>query len=173
MPHCQQLRRRRTIKRNEGKKREKEETRHFSTEKRPMFDYEIETVRSCCVTQRLPSSLRMGCKLMEPKQDFLFFFISPYGILSSSAYCVESGELFWFVLFWVIRLRARNEYCAHRIHTSLLFGNHADGSARQQQVLTSRHLLFSLVFFFHPSVQQRGGGFQSRACLAEENNFSR
>ena len=35
MTHCQQLRPRRT--------------RTFPTEMRPMFDYEFETVRSCCV----------------------------------------------------------------------------------------------------------------------------
>ena len=69
--HCQQLRRRRT--------------RTFSTEMRPMFDYEFETVRSCCV--KVAVKFERWVQVDGTKTGFSFLF-------SSCCRPIESGELF-------------------------------------------------------------------------------
>ena len=86
MTHCQQLRPRRT--------------RTFSTEMRPMFDYEFETVRSCCV--KVAVKFERWVQVDGTKTGFSFLF-------SSCRRPVESGELFCSLCF---------------IHASL--GNHAE-----------------------------------------------
>ena len=77
MTHCQQLRPRRT--------------RTFPTEMRPMFDYEFETVRSCCV--KVAVKFERWVQVDGTKTGFSFLF-------SSCCRPIESGELFWFVLFY-------------------------------------------------------------------------
>ncbi len=119
-----------------------------------MFDYEIETVRShVCVVSRKGCSqvLYGGCKLMEPKQDFLFFsfYFVPYGVILSVSLSVCQAEggvvLIRFVLGHPVACTQR-ALCAP--HTSLSCSKitRTPVRARQQQVRLLLAIFCSRIF---------------------------
>lgn len=136
-----------------------------------------ENVSRCLIMKLKPSGRRLvsrkgcsqvlygGCKLMEPKQDFLFFpfFFFPYGVILCLSACQGRGGELCFDSFCfgssgcvhatsIVRTALKSLSCSEITRTPV--------RARQQQVrFASRHLLFShisgFLIFFSSSMKKR------------------
>ena len=104
--------------------------------------------------------------------SLLFYFSLWYSVVVGLLCRVRGVVLIRFVLGHPVAC-AQRVLCAPHTHESLVRKSRGRERATAAGAHLSPSFVLSRFFFFHPSVQQRGGGFQSRACLAEENNFSR